>query len=851
GNLTIVDATVAGTAAAPVDEGGLRDGGFELIELTDNTEEGGSGACVGRAGAISGIVLDFRQPDEDPARLPHGAPSDILALTVEAVIPPEGDALASLVFVDGCQGNGQPVSNNVSWNTVTNLPTLTAKDITLGVPPPEIPLVEGSPRAIILASTLQSQLFTLAADPGEAILLTLSDADAENANSLYVRWGAPATASEWDMAAAEPGQAEQRLLIPGDRDLTCTILVQADVIAGSSSQVTLLAERAPLALESIAPARSSRGSTVSVEIAGGGFDASTEFTLVDASAHEIPSSAAEVLSDREAQALFDLGGAPLGSYDLRARRLAADVHLAGAFEVVAAVLGPRLEASLEGVAECEYLLETPFALRYRNAGDSEMTAPLVKLSLARTACSGEGPTRLGLERRGEFWMEELLALAVERDGIAGKLGPGDVLELLPLWVLTELDPCPGGECSPCEVELRAQVFRPEGAGAIAWDELPAPAGVSAAGWAEIRPELRAILGETWAGYHESLAQLSTRLSRRGIDGASVLDLFRFAARQAYGRPSCAVAGTLARIDGTTGRRLPLAGRYVVAREEGEVKSSARTDSEGRFVIDWLEGGKLYEIAAADGTGARSAAVPASGDVFGLDIEVSSLGDGPEPGCPNRDESGLPLEPLMPPAEHFDADRIAPLALEVVRAFDPNEKIGPSGVLDTRVVSIYKPIRYLVTFENLGTGSVWKVTVADEIHPGLDPSTIEFDDVGLVSVEERLDRVLSASTYGSTQLLQMAEGQQLLALPSWDPAGSLARWQLQSVDIIEQTATTPRTHVPLEGSDGYFLPPHDPESPQVGRVSFSVLPRRDLPEDEEITNEASIYFNNDPAPVRTG
>ena len=41
----------------------LQNGGFTKSELTDNTAEGGQGACVGRIGATLAVVLSFRPAD--------------------------------------------------------------------------------------------------------------------------------------------------------------------------------------------------------------------------------------------------------------------------------------------------------------------------------------------------------------------------------------------------------------------------------------------------------------------------------------------------------------------------------------------------------------------------------------------------------------------------------------------------------------------------------------------------------------------------------------------------------------------------------------------------------------------
>ena len=118
---SIADLTVEGTAAdeAPV---GLRDTGFDFSELT--TGAGVGSDCAGRNGAVSAVVLSFVRA----VTLPTNAPSDILRVTLEGVVPSESAGCTSceLEFVNGCQGSGQPVDNKVTLNGETHRPSLSS-----------------------------------------------------------------------------------------------------------------------------------------------------------------------------------------------------------------------------------------------------------------------------------------------------------------------------------------------------------------------------------------------------------------------------------------------------------------------------------------------------------------------------------------------------------------------------------------------------------------------------------------------------------------------------------------------------------------------------------------------------
>lgn len=105
GGLLLTGATTAGTSAADVSQGGIRNGGFEVTELVDPSlnDQG--------QGAVSAVVLSFTMP----VTLEPVGSVRILTLNVAANAPqPDGeDALieGNLLWRDDMQGAGQPVQN--------------------------------------------------------------------------------------------------------------------------------------------------------------------------------------------------------------------------------------------------------------------------------------------------------------------------------------------------------------------------------------------------------------------------------------------------------------------------------------------------------------------------------------------------------------------------------------------------------------------------------------------------------------------------------------------------------------------------------------------------------------------
>jgi len=119
---TIIAATVAGTVADTVANGGLRQtDGFQKTEITTG---------AGNEGVVSAVVLS----SNSNVTLPPVGTQNVLALTIEAPVPvpgtgPDGEevcvpGVSRLFYVDGFEGSGQPVKNKVGYRGLSVVPTL-------------------------------------------------------------------------------------------------------------------------------------------------------------------------------------------------------------------------------------------------------------------------------------------------------------------------------------------------------------------------------------------------------------------------------------------------------------------------------------------------------------------------------------------------------------------------------------------------------------------------------------------------------------------------------------------------------------------------------------------------------
>ena len=99
--VTIEDITTRGTVADPVEEGGLRDGGWELSELGREEIDG----CTSFDNcAITAVVLSFVRD----VTLPPEGTVTVARITVSSQTPPAiGQSVpASIYYADGCRGTG-------------------------------------------------------------------------------------------------------------------------------------------------------------------------------------------------------------------------------------------------------------------------------------------------------------------------------------------------------------------------------------------------------------------------------------------------------------------------------------------------------------------------------------------------------------------------------------------------------------------------------------------------------------------------------------------------------------------------------------------------------------------------
>ncbi len=726
----------------------------------------------------------------------------------------------------------------------------------------------GLPYQVSLTETDGARYFRIRVPPGKRIRVDLRGLDPSDQNALFLRWGAIPSEPVNDFAASS-GQSSQQITIDNSPGGDLYILVKGTQFAGGLNTVELRVDILELELtaHSIGHAGLKTQSLRAI-IRGAGFDLSTQFSLVRASPPDatISPTAVRRIAPSRVEVTWQLDSAKDGYYHLRATETIGDLEstLPNAFEIRPNNRGAFLVVQVLGYSICRNGTLSTLRVRYQNAGDEEMPTPLLRIEATPAdALELRLPPDPDCEQLtgGLCQGNKIFALATHPDGVPGVLGPGAKGEIVVVYRFRN------EKCGPQVLDCVNAVFKisalvpPPGA-FLRWDQLPAgdiPRGMTPSDWQWAWPELSAHLGPTWGNFLQGMGQLADRLAPRGVHPASFRELFRFAVREALGRPSGAILGTV--VSATTGQ--PITGKSIIAARLGpggvlEAHSSAMTDTDGAFAIDWLEPGKEYSLILQDHE-ARTLedmeAVGVAGDLPALVLLATPKPTTLVPACPNCDESGLPVLPISPPDKLFF--EVARFRVENGEPIDPNSKDGTPE--PEPPLALGQSIVFRIQFKN-DTKEGATRPVQDEVF------VEDADALGSRDNPELGSGLSPQFDEMSVQLLDVGIG------PGLRPLGTLGKDQLSGytsgLDLQRQKAVVAFTDQELNGTsccpvrvDARFepssrtlswrfvrnsigeLPPNEGILPLdgTGYVSFVVTPKGNLLPDDEAANIGRITF----------
>ncbi len=180
----------------------------------------------------------------------------------------------------------------------------------------------------------------------------------------------------------------------------------------------------------------------------------------------------------------------------------------------------------------------------------------------------------------------------------------------------------------------------------------------------------------------------------------------------------------------------------------------------------------------------------------------------------------------------------PNIINVVEAFDPNDKFGPVGVGPPRHVLGSEPLRYAVYFENKATATApaQEVVVTDQLDANLlDLNSFRF---GPLSFGDRRLIPIGGTDFVTDVDLRPSKSLIVRVSGKLDTSSGLLTWRFVSLDPATGLPTTD----PLAG----FLPPNVNPPEGDGNILFTVSPKKDLPTGTVISNSASIVFDENSA-----
>ena len=162
----------------------------------------------------------------------------------------------------------------------------------------------------------QERLYQIQVPEGQTLRLTMTADNSQSVNTLYIRYNAAPTSALYDATYSGPISASLQALIPSTKPGTYYVLVQGYSGPSTGTNITLLAEELPLLITDVETDVGGAGAYVTTTISGAQFSTGATVKLTRPDIAEYTPVSYQVINSTEIIAVFDLTGAPYGSYDL-------------------------------------------------------------------------------------------------------------------------------------------------------------------------------------------------------------------------------------------------------------------------------------------------------------------------------------------------------------------------------------------------------------------------------------------------------------------------------------------------------------------------------------------------------
>ena len=427
-----------------------------------------------------------------------------------------------------------------------------------------IALTTGVPYQAPLVASGQAQLYSVTLTAPGTLDVSLTDANGQDQNEIYVSYGSPPTRDQYDYRFTGGQAADQHILISGQAG-TYYILAYNNLVK-SPGQYTIEAQTASFVLSGMTPGRVSTQADNTLQFTGlfpeaygqagtGGAYLSTHpyVEFIDANGDVYPTAPIYLTPSSAANATTSADGTMTASALLPANTLAAGTYsvrvtddsgysrtLTSTLNIVEGGVG-ELKTNVIVPNPIGYHVATTIYVEYTNVGDAPMAAPLLVLTATQNGVPGALLTLDASKVTAGFWTsatpdgfgQSVQFLA--SGSVPGVLQPGESVTvpvyyagwLQDQWDVTNHPP----------INFSLGVLDDTNTQAIDWGSLQAslkPDSMSTEAWNALYPNLTSELGNTWGEYVQQLDASAQYLASIGENVTDIGQLFNFAVQQANG-----------------------------------------------------------------------------------------------------------------------------------------------------------------------------------------------------------------------------------------------------------------------------------------------------------------------------
>jgi hypothetical protein len=231
---------------------------------------------------------------------------------------------------------------------------------------------------------------------GETLRLKLDSASSTATNELYLRYGEVPTRSAFDLGFSEALSPDQEIVVPETQAGTYYVLAYGGNVPNVANY-TLTAKELPFEIEKLSSKSGGNVGQITLEVTGAKFDRLTQLQLRQGTNILTPIWQ-DYIDPTRIRVTFDLAGASVGNYDLRAYSsrsildvdidgekivekevVKGDVTFSNAFEVTGGG-GGNLKTNLSLPSAARFNSSFSYLVNVTNTGNNDINVPVLQVT---------------------------------------------------------------------------------------------------------------------------------------------------------------------------------------------------------------------------------------------------------------------------------------------------------------------------------------------------------------------------------------------------------------------------------------------------------------------------------------